>query len=736
MILEMIGFEELIQQQVSDAKYRPAKTRELARKLQIFQKDYPAFRRTVKSMIDSGKLAEIRGNRIVRPPKMVTLIGVLSRTKSGRAFVKPDDGSGDIEIDRYRDLGGIDGDKVEVRISEKQVKELRVGEIIRIVEARTTQIVGTYQHSRYATFVKPDDRRLKVTVSVSPPKGMTVSDGAKVVVLLTPADDPRIQLSGKIIDVLGMPGDPGVDVLSIVHQFKLPTSFPRAVSSEAEAIPKAIPTDEIARRHDYRNAVVFTIDPEDAKDHDDAVSLEATDFGYRLGVHIADVSYYVREHSHLDKEARTRTSSAYLVDRVLSMLPERLSNDLCSLRENEDRLTMSAIIELDKSGRIVGQQLEESVIRSQAKLSYEQVQSFLDTGAGFEQNRNIAHTLKLMEELAQKLIGNRMLSGSIDFEVAEYKIELDDKGRATRILRRERKMSNRIIEEFMLLANKTVASVLLAKNIPVLYRVHPSPNPEKLTSFINFAANFGHRVSFGLPPQPKFIADFISGLRGKDEQEILNELLIRSMQKAYYQPENIGHFGLAFASYLHFTSPIRRYPDLIVHRILRQVLRSEYSPAKGAALKSSLTRTGKHCSEQEIVIMQAERETLAIKQAEFLSRQLGEVYDGVISGMLGFGFFVRIIEVGAEGMVRLSTLEDDYYTADLEKFEVIGRRSRRSLRLGDKVRVQVVRVSLESGEIDLKLVEDTRPARRRSKTIPTPGNRTRTMQAPRKRRRR
>jgi len=670
------------------------------------------------------------------PPKLVTLIGVLSRTKSGRAFVKPDDASGDIEIDRYHDLGGIDGDKVEVRVTEKQGKDQRVGEIVRIVEARTTQIVGTYQHTRYATFVKPDDRRLKVTVSVRPPKGMTVTDGAKVVVLLTPADDPRIQLSGKIIEVLGMPGDPGVDVLSIIHQFKLPTSFPRAVASEAGAIPTAIPADEISRRHDYRNTVVFTIDPEDAKDHDDAVSLESTESGYRLGVHIADVSYYVHEHSNLDKEARARTSSAYLVDRVLPMLPERLSNDLCSLRENEDRLTMSAIIDLDKSGRVVGQQLEESIIRSQAKLSYEQVQSFLDSGQGFEQKKDVANTLKLMEELAQKLIANRLQMGSIDFEVTEYKIELDDKGWATRIIRRERKMSNRIIEEFMLLANKTVASVLLAKNIPVLYRVHPSPNPEKLTSFINFAANFGHRVSFGLPPQPKFIADFISGLRGKDEQEILNELLIRSMQKAYYQPENIGHFGLAFASYLHFTSPIRRYPDLIVHRILRQVLRGEYNPAKGAALKSSLTRTGKHCSEQEIVIMQAERETLAIKQAEFLSRQLGEVYGGVISGMLGFGFFVRIIDVGAEGMVRLSTLEDDYYTADLEKFEVIGQRSRRSLRLGDKVRVQVVRVSLESGEIDLKLIEDTRPTMRRSKAIQTPKNKTRTMRTPRKRRRR
>ncbi len=736
MILKMTQLEQRIEQLVSDVKYRPTKTRELSRRLQVPQKEYNAFRRTVKNMLDAGRLTKIRGNRIASPPRGKTLIGVLSHTKGGRPYVRPDDGSGDIEIDRYRSLIGLDGDRVEVRIKEKQGGDLRVGEIIRVVEARITQIVGTYQHSRQASYVKPDDRRIRAMITVSPPKGMKVRDGSKVVVMLTPTEDRSLQMTGKIVEVLGMPGEPGVDVLSIIHEFRLPTAFPRAVNVEAEAIPKAIPAAEIARRHDYRDTIVFTIDPFDAKDHDDAVSLETTDSGYRLGVHIADVSYYVREQSHLDKEARARTASAYLVDRVLPMLPERLSNDLCSLRENEDRLTMSAMIELDKEGRVVGQQLEESIIRSRAKLDYDQVQCLLDLGEGFERKPEIASTLKQMQELAQKLIANRMQSGSIDFEVAEYKIELDDNGWAKQIHRRERKMSNRIIEEFMLLANKTVASVLLAKNIPVLYRVHPSPDPEKLTSFINFAANFGHRVSFGLPPQAKFIADFIASLRGKDEQEILNELLIRSMQKAYYQPENIGHFGLAFATYLHFTSPIRRYPDLIVHRILRQVLRGEYNPAKGATLKASLTRIGKHCSEQEIVIMEAERETLAIKQAEFLSRQLGEVYGGVISGMLSFGFFVRVVDVGAEGMVRLSTLEDDYYTADLDKFEVVGRSSRRKLRLGDKVQVQVVRVSLESGEIDLRLVEEIQPTGRRTTTTAAPRKRVKKMRTPRKRRRR
>lgn len=721
----MTNYEELIKQHLADSRYRPVKTRELARKIKVPQKDYAAFRRLVKSLLSSGRLTQIRGNRLALPPKLVTLLGTISRKRTGRVFMMPGDGSPEIEIDRFRDLGAMDGDKVEARITGKGPKDKRIGEVVRIVEANTTQLVGTYHQSRRITFVKPDDKRIKVTVAVSPPKGMTVQDGAKVVVQLLPADDPRIQLNGKIIEVLGMPDEAGVDVLSVIYQFKLPTVFPRAVGAEAAAIPKAIPDSEIARRYDYRDKIVFTIDPEDAKDHDDAVSLETIDGGYRLGVHIADVSFYVTDHSHLDKEARARTASAYLVDRVLPMLPERLSNDICSLREDEDRLTMSAVIDLDRDGRVIGHRLEESIIRSRAKLNYDQVQRFLDLREGFEQEPEIARTLLLMEELAQKLIANRMKSGSIDFEVPEYKVELDSRGLATRILRRERKMSNRIIEEFMLLANKTVASVLLSKNIPVLYRVHPSPDPDKLASFIAFAANFGHRVSFGLPPQPKFIADFIGSLQGKDEQDILNELLIRSMQKAYYQPENIGHFGLAFASYLHFTSPIRRYPDLIVHRILRQVLRGEFSAAKSAALKASLTRIGKHCSEQELVIMEAERESIAIKQVEFLSRQLGEVFDGVVSGMLKFGFFVRIVEVGAEGMVRLSTLDDDYYNADLDKFEIIGKRTGSLLRLGDRVRVQVVRVALDSGEIDLQLVREVQTTKRRRVAVRTTKKRKR-----------
>jgi ribonuclease R len=700
---------DLVSRYLSDPKYRPAKAREIARKLNIPQQEYPGFRRSIKALVDSGKLVLIRGNRIALPPNIVTVTGTLSRAKSGRAVLRPDDGSPEIEIDKFHDVGGISGDKVEVRVTKKTTAGVRSGEIVRIVEAHTEKLVGTYHHSRHGTFVKPDDRRLRSTVRVSPPKGMSLKDGAKVVVLLNPSEDPQVELNGKVIEVLGMPGEPGVDVLSIIHQFNLPTVFPRNVTAEAEAIPQAIPADEIARRLDFRSKITFTIDPEDAKDHDDAVSIEKNESGYQLGVHIADVSYYVREHSHLDKEARGRAASAYLVDRVLPMLPEHLSNDLCSLREDEDRLTMSAIIDLDQSGNVVGHRTAETVIRSRAKLSYEQVQRFLDGGEGFAQRPEMGATLKLMEELAQKLIARRMQSGSIDFEVAEYKVELDEKGQALRVYRRERKMSNRIIEEFMLLANKIVAGELLAKNIPVLYRVHPAPDPTKLANFVAFAENFGYRVSFGSPPRSKFISDFIEGLRGKDEQQILNELLIRSMQKAYYQPENIGHFGLAFASYLHFTSPIRRYPDLIVHRILRQVLRGEYRESKGAALKAMLTRIGKHCSEQELVIMAAERDTLAIKQAEFLSRQLGEVFDGVISGMLKFGFFVRLIEIGAEGMVRLSELQDDYYTADLEKYEIIGQRTKRVFRLGDRIRIQVVNVSLETGEIDLQLVEDTRP---------------------------
>jgi ribonuclease R len=702
----------MILEYISSSKYKPAKIRELARGMEISANQYSDFRDAVKRMVTSGKLVRLRHGRIGLPEKVVTIQGILSVTKSRKAFVAPDDGSEEIVVTDHGLGAGIDGDTVEVRLRGRNIHGRVSGDVVKIVERKLKSIVGTYHQTRFHTCVRPDDPRLKMEIRIEPPKGTAVKEGTKVVVHLDEWLEPDVQPTGKLVQVLGFPGDPGVDVLTVIHKFNLPMAFPRGVETEADEIPAAIAENEIARRLDLRHKTVFTIDPEDAKDHDDAVSLDVTSSGYQLGIHIADVSHYVQPHSHLDKEARMRTSSAYLVDRVLPMLPERLSNNLCSLRENVDRLTLSVIVDLDKAGRVLRHKTCESIIRSKGKLSYDEVQLFLDSGKGFEERKRMGLKLVAMQDLAKELIDRRMEVGALDFELPEYKVILDDKGIVQRVVKRRRQMSNRIIEEFMLLANRLVASEMLAKNIPSLYRVHAPPDEKKLASFIAFARNFDLKASFGTPPRAKFISDFLVSLKGKDEEELLNELLVRSMQKAVYQPDNIGHFGLAFPAYLQFTSPIRRYPDLIVHRILKQAASGEYRASQGGALKASLSRIGKRCSEQEVVIMEAERESLSIKQAEFLSRQLGEIFDGVITGMLRFGFFVRVRDVGAEGLVRLSTLEDDYYVVDVDNQVIVGRSGRRRYRLGDRLRVQIVSVDVPAGEIDLRLVDEPKETRR------------------------
>jgi ribonuclease R len=699
---------------IRDHSDRPMKVKELARAIGIKQQNYTQFRRTVKKFLDDGKLVRLKRNRIGLPDQMDLVTGKIMITRAGFGFVKCENRDEEIYIASHDILTAFDGDRVMVRLKPGLgFKGKREGIVIKIVERKASKLVGTFHKGRRYNYVVPDAKNAGRDIYVTGDKSKTAGDGDKVVVSLESWDDPSLNPEGEIIERLGQPGDPGVDMMAIIRQYDLPMEFPANVERAAKEAADGW-TEEIKKRRDLTGLDTLTIDPADAKDFDDAVSIEKVNGNYRLGVHIADVSHFVRGDTDLDKEAFERGTSVYFPDRVIPMLPEELSNDVCSLRPNRKRLTFSIFMEFDNKGDVVDYELFPAVIRSRARLSYSEVQQFFDGAEITPRVQRVTNSLKILRRLARILHKRRREEGSLDFDLPEAKITLDKQGNVIEIGNRIRTESHRLVEEFMLAANRQVALHFFRNAQPILYRVHDRPDMEKLEGFSDLVSRFGYRFSVSPQMPAGDLSRFLDKVKGKPEEELINELMLRSMKKAIYQPANIGHFGLAFTHYLHFTSPIRRYPDLLVHRLLKHLKKGKYPVRLAQKLGVILTHAGNQSSERERRAMEAEREAVKAKQVAYMAGQVGSEYDGVISGVTNFGFFVRLIGPECEGLVRASTMDDDYYHFEEEGYRLVGRRRGGSYRLGDKVRVGVMRVDVEKRDIDLFLISSARPKKKKT----------------------
>jgi ribonuclease R len=625
--------------------------------------------------------------------------GTVDFVNSKYAYVISDQYEQDIYV-RSEDLkNALDDDIVKVNISSVRKDGRPVGYVTEIVRRYRLEFVGRVEMSAKYAFVVPDFKKMHYDIFIRPEDINKAKNKDKVIVKILEWKEGDKNPVGEIISILGPAGTHEAEIHSIMAEFGLPFDFPVPVKKQAEKISPVIAQKEIKRRRDFRQTTTFTIDPEDAKDFDDAISLVFLGNGnYEVGVHIADVTHYVQENSLLDKEAFERATSVYLVDRTIPMLPEKLSNDLCSLKPNEDKLTFSAVFEMNTNAQVVNEWFGRTIIHSDRRFTYEEAQERIETFKG-----DFAKELTLLNELALKLRLERFMTGSINFETTEVKFRLAKDGKPLEIIPKIRKDAHKLIEEFMLLANKRVAEFVNRNSgdksrKTFVYRIHDNPDEEKLETFSLFARRFGHKLNFRKDGISKALNLLMEEIEGKPEQNILENLAIRSMAKAKYSIEEKGHFGLAFAHYTHFTSPIRRYPDMMVHRLLDHYLRNGESVSGETYEKKCL-----HSSEKEKMATDAERASIKYKQVEYMADKVGEEFDGLISGVTEWGIYVEIVATKVEGMIRISELGDDYYEFDEKNMRVIGRYNKRMYTLGDNIRISVLRADVDRRIIDLSL---------------------------------
>ena len=691
--------------------YKPLTSEDLAEEMDLKGTELSELWQVLSELEKNADIIKTRYDKYGVPERMNLLVGKLSASNKGYGFVIPDKikfpNETDVFIPPDVMMTAMHHDRVVVRVHcQSGHGKSRDGEIIRIVERANPRIVGTFEASRNFGFVTPDDLRLGQDIFIPKDEKNVVKNGSKVVVEITKWPEKKRSAEGKIIEVLGSKGDTGIEILSIIKRHNLPIEFPVEVEDAAKKAPAAISEEEIAGRRDLRHLPIVTIDGEDAKDLDDGVYVERLKNGnYLLGVYIADVSHYVRENTVLDTEARERGTSVYLVDRVLPMLPRRLSNGICSLNAGEDRLAMSAHMEIDHEGKVVAYEIFPSVIRVIKRYSYTVVRKILveHDEALLADNQDLLKQLENMERLCRILRERRMRRGAIDFDFPELKVKLDETGKPLEIVKRVRSLAESIIEEFMLVANETVAEHMNKLKVPFMYRVHEEPDAEKMIKLNNLLHNFGQNLPKMDEMQPGVLQKVLTRIAGRPEERIISTVMLRSLKQARYESQNIGHFGLAATYYTHFTSPIRRYPDLIVHRIIRETFSTgEISAKRQEKLTAMLPEIAMHSSERERAAAEAERETVSLKTAEYMAQFVGDTFEGIINGVTAFGIFVEL-DNGVEGLVRVSSMEEDYYQYVEEQYALIGERTKKIYRLGDAVKVILIRVNTEERNIDFVL---------------------------------
>lgn len=704
-----MGIKQTLLSFMREEAYRPMDIQELVSVFDISPEEYNSFKKVLKTMEREGLIVRTKKEKFGVPERLGLVSGKLEVHQKGFGFLIPDtEGEKDVFIPSSSMNGAMNGDKVLVQVTREDINgKKREGEVTEVLERSNKKVIGVYEDSRNFGFVVPEDSRLNQDIFISKKDRNGASEGDLVICEIVKWADKRRSPEGIIKEVLGKKGDKGLDILTIIKKYGLPEEFPEKVLNYAENIEEEIPEKEYSRRVDLRNLRMVTIDGEDAKDLDDAVSIERLDNGkFRLGVHIADVTHYVKEKNPLDREALKRGTSVYLIDRVIPMLPRKLSNGICSLNPKVDRLALSCFMVIDNKGKVIQHEIQETVIKTSERMTYTDVTKILENNDEelIKRYDYLVDDFRAMEELCNILREKRMRRGAIDFNFEESKIILNDLGKPIDIKPYDRAIANRVIEEFMLVCNETIAEHMYWTNLPFVYRIHEEPDEEKLEKFKEFVYNLGYVVRWGQETHPRALQDILDKVQGKKEETVVSTLLLRSMMQAKYSPECVGHFGLAAKYYCHFTSPIRRYPDLQIHRIIKEQLNGKIDEKRAAKLSGIVEVASKQSSEMERLAQEAEREVDDLKKAEYMQERIGEEFSAIISSVTSFGLFAELPNT-IEGLIHITALDDDYYIYDEAHLCLIGERTKKVYRLGDEVKVRCSRVDIDNREVYFDLIE-------------------------------